>query len=689
MHVKNNSLFLALFWPIISSRRVDYMSNSLNRNVIVEIPSEAHVVPSTQRVWVQKGTTIDKKGHSRPVCVTIGKAFSDHQMYPNSNYMILYPLIYAKAAKADVPVFCKSAGLYAAMLSIGEHQGIYDILNEAYGIQYANIIVDYCMFSILSRTNASELYPVTMKNHVLFSGELYDDSRLSRFFEHEMLEDHTSDFRKRWIDHCLQEYHDEYIWLCLDGSNDDCDAVKVNDAEQGENKTGTSKDIVGFMYAVSAKDGRPITYDTYRGGRNDCKEIYKMMDQLAGYGLKVKGVILDKGFATINVIRDLRARDIAFIIKLNKNTLAQQTMFNRYASQINMSFEHCVDDEGKMFGCIDEVQLFSKYPDKAYVGLFYDSENGRARASYLIKKIKAAQKTAIQNIKDGKLPGIPSDMSDYLDPVFDPETGWSVNVCLDKINLAIDKKGYSAIATSENITAEELNSSYHLRDVSEESYSLLKSQLGDYVNRTHFQNGFKSKQAVGFISSIYRYELMNIAIDLKQNTNVIIRELNYLEFFKFDGKKYVYSRTAKQLQLDILSKLQLTEDMLDEIAEYETIQENAVERNPVHKLPETRFIEKPKRGRKKQANRTVTEPKKKGRPKGSKNKKTIEKEHNKEQQTVKKKGRPKGSKNKKTIEREKAEEILRSQGILPPKRGKGRPKGSKNKPKNSENNQAR
>ena len=187
------------------------MSNSLNRNVIVEIPSEAHVVPSTQRVWVQKGTTIDKKGHSRPVCVTIGKAFSDHQMYPNSNYMILYPLIYAKAAKADVPVFCKSAGLYAAMLSIGEHQGIYDILNEAYGIQYANIIVDYCMFSILSRTNASELYPVTMKNHVLFSGELYDDSRLSRFFEHEMLEDHTSDFRKRWIDHCLQEYHDEYI----------------------------------------------------------------------------------------------------------------------------------------------------------------------------------------------------------------------------------------------------------------------------------------------------------------------------------------------------------------------------------------------------------------------------------------------------------------------------------------------
>ena len=69
--------------------------------------------------------------------------------------------------------------------------------------------------------------------------------------------------------------------------------------------------------------------------------------------------------------------------------------------------------------------------------------------------------------------------------------------------------------------------------------------------------------------------------------------------------------------------------------------------------------------------------KKRGRPKGSKNKKTIEKEAELKAKGIKPvkrgRGRPKGSKNKKTIEKEKmmAQESK--------KRGRGRPKGSKNK----------
>jgi len=77
-----------------------------------------------------------------------------------------------------------------------------------------------------------------------------------------------------------------------------------------------------------------------------------------------------------------------------------------------------------------------------------------------------------------------------------------------------------------------------------------------------------------------------------------------------------------------------------------------------------------------------------GRPKGSKNKKTLEREAQEriEEETRKRAeeeakpkrgaGRPKGSKNKKTLERE-AE--YRARAGLEPKRGRGRPKGSKNK----------
>ncbi|MGN8853274.1 hypothetical protein, partial [Anaerobiospirillum succiniciproducens] len=75
---------------------------------------------------------------------------------------------------------------------------------------------------------------------------------------------------------------------------------------------------------------------------------------------------------------------------------------------------------------------------------------------------------------------------------------------------------------------------------------------------------------------------------------------------------------------------------------------------------------------------TIPVKRKPGRPKGSKNKKTLERERHGDTQALKppaKRGRPLGRKNNKTLEREAAE------ALLPPKPPAkiGRPKGSKNK----------
>ena len=77
------------------------------------------------------------------------------------------------------------------------------------------------------------------------------------------------------------------------------------------------------------------------------------------------------------------------------------------------------------------------------------------------------------------------------------------------------------------------------------------------------------------------------------------------------------------------------------------------------------------------------ENKKRGRPKGAKNKKTLEREARlaaEGGESVKRgRGRPKGAKNKKTLERE--AKLIAEGVISPPKRKPGRPKGSKNKKK--------
>ena len=103
----------------------------------------------------------------------------------------------------------------------------------------------------------------------------------------------------------------------------------------------------------------------------------------------------------------------------------------------------------------------------------------------------------------------------------------------------------------------------------------------------------------------------------------------------------------------------------------------------VHPESDTLPPEKKKRSRRKKNdihastldNDAPTPKRKPGRPKGSKNKKTLEREELEKTLPSKPKrgrGRPKGSKNKKTIEREQLEQATK-------KRGRGRPKGSKNR----------
>lgn len=159
-----------------------------------------------------------------------------------------------------------------------------------------------------------------------------------------------------------------------------------------------------------------------------------------------------------------------------------------------MAYEHCIDDDGKIFGIVEKTQVFKQYHDTAYIGLFYDSENGTARASHSIKKIKAAQKKMEHAIGNGNKPAVPKGMGQYLKPYQDTETKqWSIYVDTNNINRDLKCKGYSGIATSENITAAELNGYSNLRNASEKQYALLKTQLDDHVFRTRFNNGLYSK----------------------------------------------------------------------------------------------------------------------------------------------------------------------------------------------------
>lgn len=115
--------------------------------------------------------------------------------------------------------------------------------------------------------------------------------------------------------HC-RELGVKEVWLCIDGSNNDWDVRDAEYAETGKNKTRTNKPVVGFMYAVSALDGLPVTYSVFRGSRVDSRQISLMADYLKSCGMQISGVILDRGFANIECMRLMNEMKYPFIIML-------------------------------------------------------------------------------------------------------------------------------------------------------------------------------------------------------------------------------------------------------------------------------------------------------------------------------------------------------------------------------------
>ena len=63
-----------------------------------------------------------------------------------------------------------------------------------------------------------------------------------------------------------------------------------------------------------------------------------------------------------------------------------------------------------------------------------------------------------------------------------------------------DRKGFYAIASSDELSAAEIHSLYGLRDASEKQFSMLKSQLGSHVTRVQSRQSIESKLAVSSCS---------------------------------------------------------------------------------------------------------------------------------------------------------------------------------------------
>ena len=640
----------------------------------------------------------------------IGQATSEYTMHPSDNFKRLFPALWQKyyGQQDDVKPAELKAGLYAVTLAIGERTGVYEIVQKAFGPEDGNGIMDYNMYSIRYRSSSVQLMEDDMYEQLLFSRKRWSDDKYSKFFN-DKNDTKINNFRKLWLERCINHGMTN-VWLCVDGSNNDC-AVKDSDmAELGHAKSLRDTEIVGYMWAVNAEDGRPVTWFPSPGGVPDCKAVKDVIRFLQKSNLTVKGLIMDRGFATQEIFDLAEECGMEAIVMLKANANASTELMTRFAEKIRWAMD-CIVDPAPVFGIVDSVKIFSQSKTLSPVGLFFSAMSQTFRSTDLIRKVMKTQKDIrLQIQKDPEHVTLPSDMKKFLH-LEKNESGVCIDVTINNefCQKEIDKKGYYAIASvgKTKRSAKEIHDLYALRDVSEKQFSKLKSQLNGAVTRSHCDRGVRTRLAVSFIASIIRTEIELACKALDLDTNDLIRKLDDISFIDVVGDVYIPTDKVRKKPTMFLAHFGITKNHINKICEevnstnplksltrkMPVITEDPTESETETKTEMAAETKTATEAKTAEAGAEVKVTKRRGRKFGSKNKKTLEREAREqalraagllEEKEPRGPGRPAGSKNKKTLERERLEAEARANGIAPEaataeKKGPGRPAGSKNK----------
>lgn len=598
----------------------------------IAIPAEAYVNTYDGRVYVKQG---DGRGGFRRV--VIGRAASKTTMSPNENFRALFPAAWEAAYGTDDLIRLEvKVGTYALALGAGLKSGAYAVAQSAYGLDTGNALMDYAMFAMRRRSSATHLIEDDLADQVTFCPTVRSDSWYSDTFRALTEEQHLA-FRVSWLERC-RELGVTRVWISIDGSNSDCSAHKSELSEPGKNKShDRSKNMFSYIEAVSAADGRPVTYFVNPGGVVDCKAFQEIFAFLMMYGMEVDGVILDRGFCTHDVIRTLRELHVEFVVALPHDTVGYKEAFAAHAEGIRWDMEDVVDADCT-FGVTHEGRIWGAHKDTAFINLYFDGVSAALQCAKLIRKICAAMDKAQRALALGRQPAIEKGVRKFLALGRD-ESGrvTSVEYDYEACNEALKAKGFFALASSSDMGARTAYDTYQLRDPSEKEFMILKSQEGLSAARTHFTSSIRSKLAVGFLASLLRYEIRTSCKALRLDTNQMLGKVGRIHLLRSGTGVYTPVRDYTNDELALLSALGVEgEDFVGIACDF-----NQRILNPIHsqkhRLPEK------------------TPPHRQGR------------------------GRVKGSKNRKTLEREAEEERQRALGtyVEPVKRKPGRPKGSK------------
>ena len=543
----------------------------LYKSLVVRIPDGSIVMKNRKVLWTIEKNYIKGKRYNHDTRRMIGKTLeaSRTHMYPNDNYREIFPEDYQALLKKRPSPSSQSIGMYLILKNIVETLPLYDTLDEVFGREDTNLILDYAMYQIISESAVSQHYEVTLKDKAIFSESLRSDSYLSTFFKQKIDDDKIALFHELWAPRIIAFKGIKKAYLNVDGTNIDCEAEGVTLREIGYDKSGEGTTIVGVMYVV-APDGTPLYYIQYRGSIIDSVAVKAVLLFFKHLKVKIAGFCADRGFCTKDDTDLLRNMKVGFVLMMTSKPEGFITAKNELRDTIRNNIDKWIEGS-ELFGDRTKCRLFKTDTVDSYLHVYYDSAKAGNAIKSLLKKINRAKANALKAIKNKKKPKIPEDLQEFIHPRNGrgPKT---LVIEYDKIQDAINDKGMHVLATSGDMDTLEAYKIYHSRDSSETQYMFMKSEIGLEKYYTGSDESIRGKQFVAFVAGILRNEL-NLAsrkmLDEKDRTDwysvpAIIKELADIKIKRLPGDTYALVMNISARDEFMLKHLCITKDQLDE-----------------------------------------------------------------------------------------------------------------------------
>ena len=250
---------------------------------------------------------------------------------------------------------------------------------------------------------------------------------------------------------------------------------------------------------------------------------------------------------------------------------------------------------------------------------------------------------------------LPSGSPKQYKVIANPETG----------KASLMRKGFSSLASSRNMTATEMNRIYDIRDVSEKAYMISKSMLGYEVFRAHDDKGTETRELICFVAAIIRNDLEKACKKHKLKPCRYLEELDDKAFLMLMGDgSYIFIDKRSEHLKRLFAHYGYNKESFEILAG--DVNERIRAKRDNGGAGVSQFHDEPSVIKERNE-------KQKGGGKGAAPQEQGNTEDSGEVQPKRKRGRPPGRKNNKTLEKEALEGSVKA-----PKRGRGRPPGRKN-----------